>query len=316
MVVGNLGMSMDKYIEYGIGPIYALKFISKNVSDMHIHGERKNYSMNIGVGTIGDIRFELIEPISKSIYSEYLDSYGQCIIHHLKLGVDSYKEAMDHLTSIGIEVIQSGHQLGDRGKNIYTYLDARSTLGFIVEIVDVSPDFIKPGPDYWYPENENDIPRPIFKKLTHIGIVVKDLSKKVKLYSKLFGMNCLHIEQFSSDNVSDMHVYGERRDYSVNIAFFNLENINIKLIEPLDDSIFSQFHDRYGEGVIHHLGMEVVDYEKDLEFLNSKGIKVIQSGKYLNKIRFSYLNTNDDINYITEIIEPNTASNNRGKYKP
>ena len=63
---------MQKYVyDYGIGPMYVLKFNSKNVSNMYLYGKRKDYSMKLGVCPIGDVRFELIEPVSESIYSNY-----------------------------------------------------------------------------------------------------------------------------------------------------------------------------------------------------------------------------------------------------
>jgi hypothetical protein len=315
MVVTDLQRSMSKYIEYGMGPIYVLKFHSKNVSDMYINRKRKNYSMNVGIIAIGDIRFELIEPIDESIYSEYHEVYGEGIIHHLKLGVHNYQKILEYFSNNGIKEIQSGHQLGDKGENVYTYLDSRSTLGFIAEIVKVSPDFIKPQPDYWYPEDNSDIPEPVFKRLTNIGIVVRDLSKKIEQYENLYGLRCECVKQFNFDNIADMYVYDRRKDYSASIAFFNLENVQIKLIEAHDDSIFSQFYDRFGEGIVHHLGMEVDNYQKTLGQLKSKGIMVIQSGKYLDKLSYSYLQTSDDLNFITEIIELNASVNNQDEFK-
>lgn len=303
MVVPDLQRSMSKYIKYGIGPIYVLKFHSENVPNMYVHGKRKNYSMNVGVGTIGDIRFELIEPLSESIYSEYLQVYGEGVIHHLKLGVHDYQKTLEYFSNNGIKNIQSGHQLGDKGENVYTYLDSRSTLGFIAEIVNISPDFIKTQPDYWFPKDNSDIPEPVFKRLNHIGIVVKDLSRKIEQYENLYGLKCECVKQFNSSNITDMCVYGIKKNHSENVAVFNLEKVQIKLIEALDDSIFSQFYNRYGEEVVHHLGMKIDDYQKALEFFKSKGIEVIQSGKYLDKIQYSYLNTSDDLNFIIEIID-------------
>ena len=83
IVVSSLQKSIEKYLDnYGIGPWYVLKFCPDNVSNMYIQGKRKDYSMNIGVCPIGDVRFELIEPIDESIYSEFHRKYGEGIIHH------------------------------------------------------------------------------------------------------------------------------------------------------------------------------------------------------------------------------------------
>ncbi|MCL5071148.1 MAG: VOC family protein, partial [Actinobacteria bacterium] len=274
MVVSNLKRSMYKYVyNYGIGPMYVLKFDSDNVSDMFIYGKRKNYSMNVGVCPIGDIRFELIEPLSDSIYSEFLKKNGEGVIHHLKLDVDDYDKTLGYLNSIKIRSIQSGYQLGDRGVNIYNYLDTSDQLGFICEIVNISKDFIKPKPDSWFPEVKKY--KPIFKKPTSIGIVVSNLSKKINEYSRLFNINKWYLKEIDSSNVEDMHIHGKRMDYSIKLAISNFENIKIQLIEPTSYSIFSEFYEKYGEGIIHHLGMKVDNYDYVLKNLKSKGLEIL-----------------------------------------
>ena len=141
VVVKNLNRTLEKYVyDYGIGPMYVLRFSPDNVSNMCVHGRRKNYSMNIGVCPIGDIRFELIEPLSQSMYSEFYDSYGEGVINHLKIGTDNYQDTLEHLKSFGITILQSGTQSGDRGKNKYYYLSTDYSLGFILEIVFVCID--------------------------------------------------------------------------------------------------------------------------------------------------------------------------------
>ena len=304
MVVPNLKEAINKYVyEYGIGPMYVIKFSSDNVSDMYLHGKRVNYSMNLGVCPIGDIRFELIEPISNSIYSEYYNSYGKGIIHHLKLGIENYSKTINYLKSNNIKNIQSGHQLGDLGKNKYTYLDTTKSLGFILEIVDIENDFIKPKPDYWFPDNKKIIPKAVFLRPIKVGIVVKNLSDKIKQYSDLFNLKPWKVKIFDSKNVNVMHVYGKRKNYSMKIGFYNLGNVQLKLIESLSDSIFSEFNEKYGEVVVHHLVMEVENFNDTLNIFRMRGINIIQSGRYLDKIKFAYLDTSKDLNFITEIVE-------------
>jgi len=310
MVVQNLQESMEKYIyDYGIGPMYVLEFNPNNVSNMYLYGKKKKYSMNLGVSSIGDVRFELIEPITDSIYSDYIDKYGQGIIHHLKLAVNYYEKTLEYLESIGIEIIQVGHQLGDKGKNMYTYLDATSSLGFIIEVVNIEKDFIKPQPNRWFPEGKNLIPSPVFMKPNQVGIIVEDLEAKIEQYRDLFRLWPWTIKEFSSRNVSDMHINKKKKDYTTKIGFYTLGNVQLKLIQPLTESIFSKFYDKYGEGVVHHLGMEVKSYDKILSLLESKGINVIQSGCYQDKIRYSYLSTDKYLNFIVEIVEKNKAEN-------
>jgi len=312
IVVGNLQKTMENYAyNYGVRPWYVLKFGPHNVIEMQSNGKSKDYSMNIGVCPIGNVRFELIEPLDKSIYSEYYQKYGEGIIHHLKLEVDNPEEALTYLQSYGIDVLQVGHQLGKNksGKNIFNYLSTENYLGFITEIVNVTSDFIKPNPDYWFAEhghnrhNNKLLPEPIFKKPTQVGIVTKNLKKMIKDYSEIFGIKPWHIKNYNSKNLSDMRVHGKKKNYSMKIAFSKVGNVMFKLIEPTSDSIYTEFHKKYGEGIIHDLKMEVKNYKKSLELFKSIKIKTIQSGNYLGKIGYSYLDTSRDINFITEIAD-------------
>lgn len=311
MVVSNLQTSMEKYVfKYGLGPMYVLEFNSNNVEDMMIYGKKKNYSMNLGVCTIGDVRFELIEPISKSIYSDYLNEYSDGIIHHLKLEVSDYFEAFEYFKSNGIKVIQHGKQLGDKGKNIYTYFDTRDVLGFIIEIVKITPDFIKPKPEYWFPKDEKISKNPFFKRVFKVGLVVKDLDAAIEKYKDLLGFNSWTVKEFNNKNLSDMSIYGKKNDYSVKVGYYKLGNVELALTEPLSKSIFSDFLEKYGENVVSYLGMEVENYNNALTFLNSKNIKIIQSGNYLNNQKYSYFSTNNDLNFIVEIAESKKSINN------
>jgi len=304
MVVKNLKESMAKYLNYGIGPFYVIRFSPDNVSEMSIYGKRKEYSMNLGVCTIGSVRFELIEPESESIYSRYLEDYGEGIIHHLKVGVKDYGYTLNYLESLGFKNIQSGHQIGVKGKNIYNYLNTTGSLGFISEIVNVTGNFKKPLPDAWYPDNNSY--NPLFNNPSHIGIVIKNLSQKIKQYKEIFGLNLLHKEKYNSKNVSDMYLYEKRKNYSNKVAFFDLGNVVIKLIEPLGYSIFSDFLEKHGEGFVHHLGMEVDDYERSVKTLLSKDARIIKSGCYLGKTEYAYFSTGPDLNFITEISDSNS----------
>ena len=304
MVVSDLEKSMKKYVyDYGVGPMYVIKFSPDNVSNMYLHGKKINYSMNLGVCPIGDVRFELIEPLTKSIHSEFLQKNGEGIIHHLKIDVENYNQTIKYFDSIGIGSLQSGQQQGEKGENIYNYLETSKRLGFICELTNVSDDFIKPQPDRWYPEKRDYVP--IFKRPTHVGIVVKDLNQKIREYTEFFGMKDWYVKKFDSSLMENTYIHGKRKDYTVKIAFCDLGNMLIKLIEPIDDSIYAEFYSKHGDGIVHHLGMKVSDYSSVLDDLKSKGLEILQSGIYLGRTRYAYISTDQDINFITEIFENN-----------
>ncbi len=300
-VTENLEETLHNFTNiYQTGPWYVLDFSPENVNAMQIHGKKKYHSMRVGVRNIGDIRFEYIEPLTPSIYTEFLKQYSDRIVHHVKFDVDNYKQALDFFKSKNIDVLQSGHQLGDKGKNMYYFMDTIEKLSFIAEIVNVTGDFIKPEPDFWYPEKDKDFDF-IFKGVSQIGIVTKDVLKKINDFEE-FGIGPWEITEFNKDNISNMEISGKKKNYNIKVAFCKLGNMQFKLIQPLGSSIFMDHLNSYGE-TIHHLKMEVDDYDKTLDYLQSKGVNILQSGKLNGKINFSYLDTGKHINFSTEISE-------------
>ena len=268
-----------------IGPWYFLKFSPQNVKAMKVYGKSQDYEMNVAVCAIGDVRFEYIEPITKSIFSDFYDYYNENAVHHLKFTVSNYKDALQFLTRKSAGIIQAGQQLGGPGKNIYNFIDTYKELGFITEIVHVTKNFIKPQPDYFLPAADIDSD-PVFIKPSEIGMVVKNIEDKIKKY-----------EEFK---IGPWQKYGIGMENDENIkvktAFCRLDSMIFKLIEPQSDSIFSRYLSNNGEG-IHHIKMEVDNYEKKLKYLLEKGVNIIYSGNYLDKTRFSYLDTNKLFNF-------------------
>jgi methylmalonyl-CoA/ethylmalonyl-CoA epimerase len=307
--IGFVSKEFDRILRnftyiYDIGPWYILKFSPENVKSMQIYGKSQDYAMNVAVCPIGDIRFEYIEPITPSIFSDFYDKHGEYAVHHLKLGGQDYEYSLDFLKSRNINSIQIGHQQGIKGENLYNFMDTYKELGFIMEIVNVSQDFIKPPPESWFPKNHNDF-KPIFKKASMVGILVKDLAKKVKQYER-FG-------------IGPWQVYGFDKKTGAGIdskmAFCVRDNIVLKLIKPNPDSIFMEYLQKFGEG-INHIKMEVNDYQKTLKYLKAKDLKVIYSSGYMNENEFCFIDTRKHLNFIVEISEREIRPNKEVEFIP
>ena len=101
----------------------------------------------------------------------------------------------------------------------------------------------------------------MMKKLSHIGIAVRDLRTSVEIFAKLFGR-----PPAGSENVADQ---------KVNIAFFHLPNLSVELTEPASaDSVIARFIEKRGEG-IHHLSFEVDDIDAEIQRLKAAGFQLI-----------------------------------------
>ncbi|MBI3189793.1 MAG: methylmalonyl-CoA epimerase [Ignavibacteriales bacterium] len=98
-------------------------------------------------------------------------------------------------------------------------------------------------------------------KLSHVGVAVKNLDDAVKLYSKLFRLNHIPIEEVA--------------DQKVRVAFCHVGNASVELTEATaPDSPIAKFIEKRGEG-IHHLSFEVDDIESELARLKSEGFQLI-----------------------------------------
>jgi len=149
VVVRDVQEAAERYWKlFGIGPwdIYTLG--PPELTDMVIHGEPKPYTMRVGLAYVGEVQWELIQPLSgASIYQEFLESRGEGV-HHVAWGVDDYDQTLATMREQGIDVLMSGCWRGTE----YAYLDTEKALGSIVELFKYSPDFVMPEPEAVYPQ--------------------------------------------------------------------------------------------------------------------------------------------------------------------
>lgn len=116
----------------------------------------------------------------------------------------------------------------------------------------------------------------MIKKISHIGIAVKNVGEAVKLYSEILG---LKVESFE-----------EIAEQKVKIAFIPIGESRIELLESTDPTgSIAKFIETRGEG-IHHIAVEVDNIDAELEKIKSKGLKLIDEkpriGAHHTKIAF------------------------------
>ena len=144
IVCKDLKATIAAYTDkYGIGPWTEYLFDKDSVADMSIGGERTDYAMSLALAQIGNVQWELIEPLdSKSDYAKFLQNKGEGI-HHVALGTKDYQEALKFCGEHQIKPVQYGYW----GRNFhYDYKDTRDDLKCIVELYGPDPDFTWPEP--------------------------------------------------------------------------------------------------------------------------------------------------------------------------
>lgn len=134
--------------QFGLGPWTFYTFEPSRVADMTVRGKRVDHAMRTAHARIGDIDWEIIEPLDdKSIYAEHLRTHGEGL-HHILFDVADYAAAKAHMELQGHRELASGTWLGKP----YSYLDTRTSLACIAEIFSPPADGQKPPPaDATYP---------------------------------------------------------------------------------------------------------------------------------------------------------------------
>ncbi len=100
----------------------------------------------------------------------------------------------------------------------------------------------------------------MIKKISHIGIAVKDLDEAAKFYQKL-GLEVESTEVVESQKVK--------------VAFISVGDVRIELLAATsEDSPIAKYIEKRGEG-IQHLALSVDDLPEELEKAEEKGIRLI-----------------------------------------
>ena len=103
----------------------------------------------------------------------------------------------------------------------------------------------------------------MIRRISHLGLAVRDLDAAVRLYRDVFGLELEH--RWVSD-VDRMEA-----------ASFRVGGLEIELMQPLDeDSPVGRFIARRGEGV-HHVAYRVDDVAEALRAAEAAGVEAIDS---------------------------------------
>ena len=101
----------------------------------------------------------------------------------------------------------------------------------------------------------------MFDKIDHIGIAVHSIENSAPLYRDTFGMEYLGEDVVEAQGVK--------------VAFFQVGESMIELLEPLNDTgPIAKFLEKNGGGV-HHVALGCADIEETRATLESKSIRLL-----------------------------------------
>jgi methylmalonyl-CoA/ethylmalonyl-CoA epimerase len=143
IVVRDLDATMRKYVDdYGIGPWKIYEFNPGNAKDLREYGQPVQRSWRLAVAMVGQLQWELIEPLdNESIYARFLAEKGGGV-HHIAVAAQSFDKMLAMEAQRGTDLVLSGEFEGIK----VAYLGTERDLGVILEIFSGTPN-LKKEPD-------------------------------------------------------------------------------------------------------------------------------------------------------------------------
>ena len=155
----------------------------------------------------------------------------------------------------------------------------------------------------------------IFKSISQIGIVVKDLYSVISDYSNKYGIGPWSIYDTSNENNGDIYIKKNNETCNCLIGLCYLNNIGFEIIQPVDkNNIFFEFIKERGE-YLHSICYEVDNLSEASNYINNNGLKVLARGSFF-KNNFVYFNSQSELNHIIKISEnkPNTYKKEKSRF--
>jgi methylmalonyl-CoA/ethylmalonyl-CoA epimerase len=135
-----------------------------------------------------------------------------------------------------------------------------------------------------------------------VGLIVRDIERSMEVYSRVFGVPKPQCIVTDGPEVAHTRYRGEPTDARAKLAFFDMGQVTLELIEPIGGpSTWQVFLNERGEGV-HHIAFFVKDTGQVVAFLEQNDIAVIQQGDYTGG-RYTYVDSTSALGVILELLE-------------
>lgn len=136
LIVGDIEEAVRKYKgTFGYGPWIGYNYDSQIVKSLTYRGKPSKTKWKFVMTEVGNLNFELIQPISKgdNIFSEFVENHGYGL-HHLGYNVDNVQKVIEIAKGYGIEILQEGKGFGQDGDGHFAFLDTLESLGVVIEL--------------------------------------------------------------------------------------------------------------------------------------------------------------------------------------
>jgi methylmalonyl-CoA/ethylmalonyl-CoA epimerase len=128
----------------------------------------------------------------------------------------------------------------------------------------------------------------MIKRFHHVGIAVRDLDKAIQFFEETYG--------------AKLQFRRILKDQKIETAFVAMGDARFELSSSLDpQSVIGRFIETKGEG-IHHVSLEVDDFNKAMEAIKGKGLRVLLETDAEN-FKAAFVHPKSMFGVLTEIIE-------------
>lgn len=139
--------------------------------------------------------------------------------------------------------------------------------------------------------------------VVQVGVIVRDVETRAQTWADVFGLPVPKVITTDKVDLAHTEYQGEPSEARAKLAFFDLGQVALELIEPYGSgpSTWRDYLEEHGEG-IHHIAFEVKGMSDQVTYLSSKGIPLIQRGEYTGG-RYAYVDSNQQLGMILELLE-------------
>jgi len=135
--------------------------------------------------------------------------------------------------------------------------------------------------------------------------VVRNIEESVKKWEKFLGVKASQIIETEQLEKTGMKYRGKPSEGRAKLAFLQLENITIELIEPIGGpSTWMDFLEKHGEGV-HHIAFNVENMERVKSSLREIGVNIEQEGAFSGGT-YAYTSPGSPLGTIIELLTYNS----------
>ncbi|MGA2023717.1 MAG: VOC family protein [Steroidobacteraceae bacterium] len=149
IVTRNVTTTMQGLSRIGIGPWRTYTFTPENTANQTYRGEPSPFVMRVCFAQLGDLIWELIQPLSgRTIFQEFLDRHGEGI-HHIAFDCNGipFPARLAEFERRGFKLSQGGSWMGT---NHFAFFDTEGDTTTCIETYAFPDDWTYPEQDLSY----------------------------------------------------------------------------------------------------------------------------------------------------------------------